>query len=410
PVLGGLTLRAGIVNARGDYALVELGDLDNLDTQWQEVRGDLKLVSILPIEPLTLVLLVVTGTSTRAGGPSLFLDDVSATGGDGRAVILENFDGAPAWSRFPSVAPVQDEFEMTTEQPRSGTTSARIGVRANVQDEVRGIYMSGFLTTLPVIVSESFLAASGATTGSTVLLRAGGVLVPTVVRATFELFPTTVSHDGPVVVFDRDRLLYWLDVGDPGYSLSTEPSEIWLSVAEGADLGPLEEALGRDPFRLDQFVSRQQALDAATRNPLIAASGSGILLAAFVAVMGLVAAALLTSLLAAVRRRRVEFAVVQAIGLTKRQLLAMLALEYAVVFAMGIGAGVVMGMFVSDQMLSFLDVTETGDRIEPSFILQTQWLIVGLGVGLVAAVFSAALWLASRSVGRGTEAAALRTE
>ena len=77
---------------------------------------------------------------------------------------------------------------------------------------------------------------------------------------------------------------------------------------------------------------------------------------------------------------------------------------------MGIGAGALMGMFVSDQMLSFLDVTETGERIEPAFILRTKWLIVGLGVGLVAAVFSVALWMASHAVGRGTEAAALRSE
>ena len=408
--LSDLTLHAGIVNAQGDYQIVELGDLDNLDTTWQEIRGELKLTSILPTEPLTLVALVVTGRSGRAGGPSLFVDDVSATAGDGREVLLEDFDGPPAWSRFPSVAPVQDNFELSPENPRSGGASARLQVRANTQDEVRGIYMSGFLTPLPVIAGESFLAATGATTGSVVLLRVGGVLVPTVVRATFELFPTTLSSDGPVIVYNRDRLLYWLDVGDPGFSLSTEASEIWLTVTDEADLESLEDALNASPFRLEQFVSRQQALDAATRNPLIAASGSGILLAAFIAVMGLVAAALLTSLLAAVRRRRVEFAVVQAIGLTKRQLLAMLALEYAVVFGMGIGAGALMGMFVSEQMLSFLDVTETGERIEPAFILRTRWLIVGLGVGLVAAVFSVALWLASHAVGRGTEAAALRSE
>lgn len=408
--LSGLTLRAGIVNGEGAYTLVELGDLDLLDTEWQEVRGELTLTSILPVEPLTLVSLVVTGASARAGGPSLFLDDVMATGADGRVVLIEDFDGPAAWSRFPSVAPVQDNFELSPDNPRSGAASARLQIRANIQDEVRGIYLSGFLTPLPVIAGESFLAATGGSAGSVVLLRVGGVLVPTVIRATFDLFPTTLASEGPVVVYNRDRLLYWLDVGDPGFSLGTEPSEIWLSVSEDADLEMLEQTLNAAPFRLEQFVSRQQALEAATKNPLIAASGSGILLAAFAAVMGLVAAALLTSLLAAVRRRRVEFAVVQAIGLTKRQLLGMLALEYTVVFVMGIGAGALMGLFVSDQMLSFLDVTESGERIEPPFILQTRWLIVSLGVGLVAAVFTVALWLASHSVGRGTEAAALRTD
>jgi hypothetical protein len=81
-----------------------------------------------------------------------------------------------------------------------------------------------------------------------------------------------------------------------------------------------------------------------------------------------------------------------------------------VVFIIGVVAGALMGLFVSDQMLSFLNVTEAGERIEPGFILETRWPVVALGVGIVMAVFAVAIWMASRAVGRGAEAEALRTE
>ena len=55
------------------------------------------------------------------------------------------------------------------------------------------------------------------------------------------------------------------------------------------------------------------------RNPLIAAGGAGILYIAFGAMLLLVAAALLVSLWVSVQRRRGEFAVLRAMGLSRGQ-------------------------------------------------------------------------------------------
>jgi hypothetical protein len=75
-----------------------------------------------------------------------------------------------------------------------------------------------------------------------------------------------------------------------------------------------------------------------------------------------------------------------------------------------VAAGCGLGLFVSDQMLSFLNATETGERVEPPFILETRWFIVGAGIGAVAAIFGLALWLVARVVARAPDVAALRTE
>lgn len=410
-VLGGQTLRVGLRDAAGNYALLGITPTEEIFPQWQQYTADLAQLPYTPVEPISLVTIILTGTSTRPGSPGLFLDDITVRTADGREVVIENFEEAPAWSRLPTVSPLPDTFEVTEQQPRSGAKAGLFRLRSNFDEELRGMYIPAFLTPLPVLVSESFLASTGLSEGAEALLHVGNnFLTPVVIRGTFELFPTTTTRDGPVIVVNRDRLLTWVEIANPGFGPEPEQNELWLSVSPDADVEALSLALRAEPFKLERVTTRAEAIELSTRNPLIAASGSGILTLAFIAVLGLAGAALLTSLLAAVRRRRVEFAVVQAIGLTRSQLLGMLALEYMVVFVMGVVAGCILGLFVSDQMLSFLNVTESGERIEPGFILETRWSVVALGVGVVAAAFSIALWLASRAVGRGAEAAALRTE
>jgi ABC-type antimicrobial peptide transport system permease subunit len=146
------------------------------------------------------------------------------------------------------------------------------------------------------------------------------------------------------------------------------------------------------------------------RNPLIAAGGSGILLISFAAVLVLVAAALLVSLMTSLGRRKTEFAVVRSMGVSRGQLFRMLALEYSVVAVAGTAVGAFLGLVVGRQMLSFLNVTENGTKVEPGFILQTQWLLVAGSVGLVFAVFAAALVLATFVMAAIADAQALRTE
>ena len=409
-LLGGITIRAGIRDAAGRYALVDVADLDAATPEWTQFTGSLNKLHFEPVLPLSVVSLVFGGVASRPSAPSVFLDDFGVVDNAGAYTVLDDFEGPAQWTVLPTVGATSDKLLALTDAVHGGKGAVRFALRPGATDEPRGFYIAGFLTPIPVVVSESFLAATGAPVGGSVLLRVGSALVPIQVRATFSLFPSTHTREGPVIVFNRDRLLQWGDMASGGLSSELGVNELWMSLHPGADIDKIAEALDAPPFSLDQTTSRAQALITNTRNPLIAASGSGILYLAFGAVLILVGSALLTSLLASIRRRRVEFAVVRAIGLSRFQLLSMLVLEYSVVFVVGVSAGCALGLFVSRRMLSFLDVTEAGERVEPGFIIQTEWLLVVLGVLVVLAVFSTALWLAARIVGRTADAAALRTE
>ncbi|HNO66550.1 MAG TPA: FtsX-like permease family protein, partial [Tepidiformaceae bacterium] len=172
----------------------------------------------------------------------------------------------------------------------------------------------------------------------------------------------------------------------------------------------LEDALRNQPYLLDTVHDSKTVLASLERNPLIAAGGAGILYLAFGAVLLLVAVALIVSLWVSVQRRRSEFAVLRAMGLSRGQVVQLLAFEYAIVAVLGLAAGCYLGRLVGERMLSFLNVDENGERAEPAFLLHTEWLLVAGGGLIVLGVFVAALVFASRLITRTTDAAALRTE
>jgi ABC-type antimicrobial peptide transport system permease subunit len=109
-----------------------------------------------------------------------------------------------------------------------------------------------------------------------------------------------------------------------------------------------------------------------------------------------------------VQRRRTEFAVMRAMGVSRGQVFRLLALEYALVAVLGIVVGVFLGRLVGRQMLSFLEVTEGGDPVVPPFILQTNWALVAAAGTAIVLTFLAGMALSAGAVRRQPPGQALR--
>ncbi|HMO95298.1 MAG TPA: FtsX-like permease family protein, partial [Tepidiformaceae bacterium] len=105
----------------------------------------------------------------------------------------------------------------------------------------------------------------------------------------------------------------------------------------------LDARLDSAPFYLTRVTDRESDLATLKQNPLIAAGGAGILYLAFGAVLILVGAALLVSLWVSVQRRRTEFAVMRALGLSRGQVVRLLGFEYAIVAVLGLVVGAYLG-------------------------------------------------------------------
>jgi putative ABC transport system permease protein len=226
------------------------------------------------------------------------------------------------------------------------------------------------------------------------------------VAAIADLFPTLDPAQGPYVILNRSHLLEWLNrLTDDN---SDQVNEVWLKLAPGANHDAVARALENPPFRLDRSFDLATELKLNGNDPLIAAGGSGILFVSFVAALVLVAGAYVVSLFSALRRRRVEFAVMSALGLGRGRVFTMLAFEYGTVTLIGAVAGVWLGIGISRIMLSFLNVTATGDKVVPPFVLQTNWGIIAGALAALAAVVAVGIALAGRSYTAGAQAGVLR--
>jgi hypothetical protein len=404
-----VNLWARVVDNHRDYSMIELGTLDV--SGWQEFRGKFRLRADDTLgPPLSLVSFVVTEPSNRfnAAKTVVLIDDVSAVNASGQLTSIETFETAASqWSLLPSRVTARDQFEVTTDQPHSGRSAGKMTRSPGGTGDVWGIYLQQPNVPLPVVASEGFSGATGIGVGQSGQIQIADILVPIRVQASYKLFPTLETIDGPSVVFNRDQLLSWFGTADVIGKIVL--NEAWFELAPGTDTEHLELTLAAK-YGMSGFLDQDQRLASIQSNPLIAAGGSGILFLAFLAILLLVSAALLLSLWMSVRRRRVEFAVLRTLGLSRGQVFRLLVFEYVIVAIVGLGAGAFLGLQIGSRMLSFLNVNDAGDRAEPSFIMQTDWLLVAAGAFIVLAVFAGAIAIASRFLSRTSDAQALRLE
>lgn len=407
------SLWARVRDATGRYSVVLLGEGDT-GGQWQQLSVPLAPLSGGPLQaPITLVSIVMTLPANGYVLPlhPLLVDDIGVSDASGTTTVVEDFEGNLQWAAFAARSQTQDSLTEVRTGAHSGTGAGEFTFHPGSGIDTRGFYFTPQLLPLAAVVSDSFLSSTGLHIGDSTMLFAGmSTLVPITITGSFKLFPTAPASAGPVVVVNRDQLETWDETAGFTSEPDLVPSTLLFSLKPGADSATVVKALGAPALGLNEIESRGQTLDTNSRNPLIAAGGSGILFLSFVAVLTLVAAALLVSLMTSLGRRKTEFAVVRSMGVSRAQLLRMLVLEYSVVAIAGTAAGALLGVLVGRQMLSFLNVTETGTRVEPGFVLQTEWGIVASAVGIVFLIFAVALVVATLVMASTADAQALRTE
>jgi hypothetical protein len=289
---------------------------------------------------------------------------------------------------------ISEKFELSDEESVSGDWAAKWTWPLRSSPGLRLFAIDGPNVPLAAIINPIAAArlridpstVTAATPGvANVLL--GDIMVPLSVRAVVDMFPT-LNPEGSFIVlnFDHVREL----AGLVNVERFRAPNELWIDTD-----APLERQVEliqflqtqQSPLQVTRAVEHQDAqLEVVQADPTLRASGTGILTAAFSAVLGLSMLGFVVTLALGARNRVLEFAVLRAVGSSPLQILRSMVLEWGVVLAIGSAIGVLLGQRVATVMLSFLDVTEEGRKVVPPFTLETDWRTLGLGVGVLAAV------------------------
>lgn len=354
--------------------------------QW--LKRPLQLASIQIYEP-------VFGPAGTAGG--ILLDEIHAIGAGGAVSTLEDFeDTRSLWLPLATSTLSSDSLTLTREDVIRGDTAGLFTFGKDTDNGLRGIYRSPSGGPVPVVASGSFLAASGARIGDSLIVELMGRFVPIVVRDSVELFPTLDPRGAGFILADLETLIRHINILSP--AVVATPNEMFIQKAPGAG-DSVRQVVTRLVGR-DLVVDREARLEQVRLDPLITAGWQAMSLLAMALIVFTAGLGYLTYLLAFANRSRSEMGFLQSVGLSPRQMAGLLALEHMIIVAIGVGLGTGAGWVMSDLMVSSVAVTENGREVIPPFILETDLRFLMPLYAALISIFALAIYRLTRGMRR----------
>ncbi len=245
--------------------------------------------------------------------------------------------------------------------------------------------------SLPVLASADLLVESGLEVGDELPLPSlPGYEGSGLVVGVIEDFPTVDPERGEPVVIDYQS--YLAASFTPGAGIQA-PDEYWFSIQEDQQAEAAEVLLDAPLSSAD--IASRSVREASLNSDPVALGTIGSLMLGFVAAAVFAGIGFAVNAAVSARERLLEFALLRAVGLSNRQLLAWLSLENALLVVFGLVAGTLLGVALAWLVLPLLGITQQAAQAVPSVIVVYPWqtifwlemsivVVLLLAVGLLA--------------------------
>ncbi|HUF06363.1 MAG TPA: ABC transporter permease [Candidatus Binatia bacterium] len=341
--------------------------------------GDLGLAPAHPLEILAVELGIQLPDEVAATGTLDLVALESSPGPDGpwSAVPLDEL----AWSRTDAG---HDPQALGPAGPVA-IESPLLGSGALINTVLRLGGASTASEPIPALAGSRLLETIGAAVGDTVDLGSLGVQRRFVIVGTLDAFPT-LDPGEPLLVVD----LATLAAADAAAGRDASADEWWL-VTEPDRGAAVAEELRAEPYSAASVVARDDLHRDLLSDPValgvVGSLALGALAAIVFATIGFMVSATVST-----RERLGEFALLQAIGLSHRQLSGWLSMENAFLLVMGLAVGTGLGLVLAWVVLPFVTLTQEATLAVPPVEVVIPWGIYGLlylaaAVALVVTVF-----------------------
>jgi len=257
------------------------------------------------------------------------------------------------------------------------------------------------------VATDRYLESTGARTGQRLDVTVDGSTVPVRITGTVRELPSAPSggaDDGGALLLDLRSVNRVLQ---DRYGSSVAPTEWWLRTAPDASAevaGALRARPDVDPSRV---VVRDE-IAAQLRDDPFGAGPEAAFGAAALAAAALTAVGFAVSTAGALRERSAEFAVLRALGASRRRLARVVLLEHGVLVALALGVGVLLGAVLARAVIPLIMLTSEAARPVPQVLVELPPARVALLLVTVALV--PLLVTAVLSLRRADPASALREQ
>jgi ABC-type lipoprotein release transport system permease subunit len=267
---------------------------------------------------------------------------------------------------FPAAAlPVRNALPAATTRFPAGPNGTPQG---NHSAEITWLRAS---PAIPAIATTAFLAATQQHVGSVVSLPVNNAPVKMRVVASVSAFPTIPAAGGGLILDEEPLQQTLLASG----ALPLPATQWWLRAARAPDFSGIATGL--------QAISRTAVAAAITANPFDADVRLALIAIAAAAVILAIAGFAVGA--AAARERRPELALLDALGMPRRQLTRMLRTEQILLAVPSAAAGLALGVVLAHLIVPALTLTPTGGASPVPVIVEVPWPVAVAMAAIIAA-------------------------
>ena len=392
-----------VMDASGERTIITFGRSG--DSKWSNRSVSLEKYQLT--DPVKVISIQISEPgSGDVGTPgTIFFDDIYAIK-DGREIVIESFEHPAKWTIIPTAPVSSDTLTFSNSAAISGESGAVFEFAKETNLGIRGIYWAGSGNSLPVVVSDTFLHATGLNIGSTFFADISGVKVVMLIVDEIKYFPTLDPSDSGFVVADVNLLESQLGVVN---SRSTESrNEIFLNLDSSyertSDIFNDDRGTRTDTIdEIDRMTGFGRELmestsmfDQSQINPLVTAGWKAMTLVATFTAVFMTSMGYFVYVIFLSRRAHFEMGLIRFLGLSRIQVLSVLSLENFAIFIMGLGLGSWTGFQMTRFIIQFVVVSEEGRQMLPPAVFVTDWWLLGVAFMAFGVVFSVCIaWLSS---------------
>ncbi|MEU3426648.1 FtsX-like permease family protein [Streptomyces gardneri] len=258
---------------------------------------------------------------------------------------------------------------------------------------------------LPAVVTETYLAATGAKPGDRVEITLAGKPVGVTVERVVKELPTTgpgaqVASATTPTATPEDGGALLVDLASVNRYLATEETSVpatewWLTAAPGRSDEVAAALRARPSTDPEQILVRDETAADLLGDPL-GAGPNAALMAVAAAAAALAAVGFAVGSAGSMRERSAEFGVLRALGTPQRRLARLIAAEQGVLITVGLLVGVGLGTVLARAVVPLVVLTGQAARPVPPALVelplgQVTLLVAGVAVLPLAIVASIAL-------------------
>jgi putative ABC transport system permease protein len=219
-----------------------------------------------------------------------------------------------------------------------------------------------------------------------------------VIAGVYDYFPTVMPDRRPTIIINLDTIF--------DHPESVINYDLWLDVREGTDVNLLMYQMrnmidpnrGMVEIRGNAYGDVQEMMERPERVGLF-----GILNVGFIATGLMPGIGFVLYSYASLRRRFIQLGILQAIGLSVKQLVGYIVLEQFLLMSLAISIGAAVGLITSNLFVPFLQVNASRTAPVPPFEVligwaESGWLSLAFGLVLFLTILGTIWYLAQMKV------------